>query len=498
MEYTYDGVGNMTGYSQAFGSTNPDVTTYAYDQANRPTSVSSAVGTFDLDVDDDGRTSGISFPNPNNSFGLDLSYDYTKAGKPTEFEWRIPSSNTRIATWSYDYTRGGADVSQLQSRTLDINGTTNQEGTTEYTYDEQRLTGLTNTSSLGLDYDYTYDKVGNILSESAGATTTHYGYDRAGQRCWQGTTEGTAAQKLSRTCATGPSGSTLLDHDAAGNNTGTTSDPITYNERSQVTSIGGTTQDYLDQGNDLRRTRGSERHLSGTLGLTATTSSAGTVYYTRDPSGNILAGRIGTTSWYYLTEPNGNVAALTDVNGATLGTYEYSPYGRTTITGNVAFNPIRWLASWQETTTTSEQTYKLGARYYQTNGAFTQPDPITGNQTDPRTLTAYNYAGADPINQQDPSGYFSVTSVLSYADKGLGYGVKAFGLASYPITAFSIGTLVAQSDYQRAGAKVAGFATGALFGVACSPFATTGVGAFACAAGATLTGSAVEQSINSY
>ena len=29
--------------------------------------------------------------------------------------------------------------------------------------------------------DYIYDKVGNILSESAGTTTTHYGYDKAGQ-----------------------------------------------------------------------------------------------------------------------------------------------------------------------------------------------------------------------------------------------------------------------------------------------------------------------------
>lgn len=54
-------------------SSGPLKATYTYDEANRPTAVTSAVGTFSLDVDDDGRTTGISFPNPNNSAGLELS-----------------------------------------------------------------------------------------------------------------------------------------------------------------------------------------------------------------------------------------------------------------------------------------------------------------------------------------------------------------------------------------------------------------------------------------
>lgn len=44
--------------------------------------------------------------------------------------------------------------------------------------------------------DPTYDNVGNILSEKIDATTTHYGYDEAGELCWQGSAAGTTVQKL--------------------------------------------------------------------------------------------------------------------------------------------------------------------------------------------------------------------------------------------------------------------------------------------------------------
>lgn len=164
-----------------------------------------------------------------------------------------------------------------------------------------------------------------------------------------------------------------------------------------------------------------------------------------------------------MNELNGNVAALTDASGATLGTYEYSPYGRTTITGNVAFNPIRWLASWQETTT-SEQTYKLGARYYQTNGAFTQPDPITGNQTDPRTLTAYNYAGGDPINQQDASGYS--------AGEVFGGALSVFKAASLVSDAYGIYSDFSTGNTRGGIAGIAGLAVGGATVGACTYFSS--------------------------
>ena len=58
---------------------------------------------------------------------------------------------------------------------------------------------------------------------------------------------------------------------------------------------------------------------------------------------------------------------------------------------------------------------KLGARFYNTNGMFTQPDALSGNLGDPRTMTSYNYAGGDPINQADANGLF-FTAAARFAD----------------------------------------------------------------------------------
>jgi len=52
---------------------------------------------------------------------------------------------------------------------------------------------------------------------------------------------------------------------------------------------------------------------------------------------------------------------------------------------------------------TSGSIYKLGARYYDAQGHFTQPDPIMpGGGT-------YNYAEGDPVNGSDPSGLYSIS-----------------------------------------------------------------------------------------
>ena len=55
--------------------------------------------------------------------------------------------------------------------------------------------------------------------------------------------------------------------------------------------------------------------------------------------------------------------------------------------------------------------YYLRARYYdQGVGRFTQMDTWMGRNHDPITLHKYLYANADPINNIDPSGHFSLGS----------------------------------------------------------------------------------------
>ena len=54
--------------------------------------------------------------------------------------------------------------------------------------------------------------------------------------------------------------------------------------------------------------------------------------------------------------------------------------------------------------------YYLRARYYnQENGRFVAADPWQGNVFEPVTLHKYLYAGANPSNNHDPSGYLSLS-----------------------------------------------------------------------------------------
>ena len=483
----YDGAGNMIGYQQNIhGVTAPDITFYAWDAANRPDYMFNSLGLTDFANDDDGRMDEITFPAYSGHPGTQVTYDYGRNGRPNETKWKNRSGTTTQATWAYDYTRtidfplGSVkfESPQMQKRTVTSSaGIT--AGTRDYTYDAQRLTAVDD--SGGTDYEYTYDDVDNIRSEKAGSTTTNYGYNMAGERCWRGSTAGTDKQKISRSCVTGPSGSGSYSRDADGNNQGlsSSSTPTTYNDRKQVTNIDGLAQDHLDQGNDLRSSTGNVRTINGPMGVTAFQQGEQTVFLSRAPSGQLLTFRpVDGTPLYYISEPNGNIAGATDVLGTLQATYQYSPYGKTTTGGLGHFNPFRYLGEWQETNASGDPGhYKMGARYYDTSGMFTQPDALTGNMGDPRTMTAYNYAGADPINQADPSGY----SFLGDLDDSLKGYAKLTGVVGNITTAIDGLEALQNGDLNEVAALTFGFAVGTFVGAACTTaFGASGVALVGC------------------
>ncbi|WP_344204269.1 RHS repeat-associated core domain-containing protein, partial [Aeromicrobium alkaliterrae] len=473
-----DAVDNLISYHQIVSGQPADVTNYAYDDANRPNLVQNAFGFTQIASDDDGRTKTITFPEQAGYPGTRLDYDYTNAGQPELMTWKTRDNASLVAKWDYKYTKTipgtsiVVDTPQQQSRQVTSSFVT--AGTTTYSYSQQRLMSATDTA--GPDYTYTYDNVGNILSEKIDTTTTHYGYDKAGELCWQGGTAGTTAQKLSLTCAAGPAGSTPFTSDAAGNNLGTTGAPLTYNDDSQVTAVGGKTQTYLDQGNDLRTKSATTLLINGPLGITAFKEGGQTVYISRLPDGTPLTSRptYGTQS-YFITEQDGSVAFLVDPFGYNVGSYTYSPYGKTTLGPGVSqYNPFRWVGQWQETTASGDPgLYKLGARYYSTTGHFTQPDAMEGNLGDPRTMTAYNYAGGDPINQADPSGYSAVDRFKKFVKKADG----ALGKAGQVIGVAEVGYNLYKRRWKKAAAKATGLVVGGGVGAGCSAAASaTGVG----------------------
>ena len=171
-------------------------------------------------------------------------------------------------------------------------------------------------------------------------------------------------------------------HDAAGNNLNTAAEPTSYNNQTRSPSLGGLAMKYLDLGNDIRTDAGGTELVEGPLGISARKTGTEITWYTRIPDGMILNARQGASVQNYVTEPhNQSVAALYAPNGdlsVPTNTRPTEDHGRRRDRRNVADqNPFRYISGRQETAG-AEDYYKLGARYYDTNGHFTQPDPLAG------------------------------------------------------------------------------------------------------------------------
>ncbi len=277
---------------------------------------------------------------------------------------------------------------------------------------------VSDTATGAPDYSYTFDGAGNVRKETKAGNETWYGYDRAGQLCWEHTSDpGSGALVDNCGTATTPGAATDYGQDDGGNSLGTTADPYGYNDFNQVDSIDGVAQKYRDLGNDLRVTTGNTRMVDSSLGVISRTTGTGptaqATYYLRDPDGALLASYPAMTQTgyknqavYYLTNHQDSVVMLLNAGGARVGWYRYSPYGDPTIVeqanGAATENPWRYLSAYYSGENGGY--HHLGARMYDNRSHFTQPDPERGNLGEPLRTNAYGYAGADPCNNSDPNG----------------------------------------------------------------------------------------------
>ncbi|HEX9938189.1 MAG TPA: RHS repeat-associated core domain-containing protein [Longimicrobium sp.] len=111
-----------------------------------------------------------------------------------------------------------------------------------------------------------------------------------------------------------------------------------------------------------------------------------------------LGVRRGTAQYYFATDANGNVLALTDSAGTVKNQYRYSPYGVAELVSETVANPLRYAArEWDA----DAGLYFNRARWYDPQfQRFVSQDPI-GIEGG---LNLYAYADNDPVNANDPSG----------------------------------------------------------------------------------------------
>jgi RHS repeat-associated protein len=254
----------------------------------------------------------------------------------------------------------------------------------------------------------------------------------------------------------GPTGS--YTYDGAGNQT---SSPIesnlSYNSKNQTSSAtpsggGAVALTYANNGQDERTGDGSTTFVSGNLGLDRMVVGGTTTYFIRNNVGSLIGEHVGSTSYYYLKDNEGSIVAVISSSGSVQDRTAYDPYGQVTSSSGSVSNPYGYAGGY----TQGSGLVKFGARYYNpTVGSFTQEDASS-------ETAGYLYAGNDPTNEIDPTGFSTTTDLLEDCGKGAvqGLAVGAFTGAD----ATGVGAV---------GAAATGCATSTIVGVVGDVFGPT-------------------------
>jgi len=108
------------------------------------------------------------------------------------------------------------------------------------------------------------------------------------------------------------------------------------------------------------------------------------------------------TASFYGLDGMGSVRVLTDATGAVTDTYDYDAWGNAVNTTGATSNLFLYRGEQYDS---DLGLYYLRARYFNPlSGRFLTRDPKAGHIKVPATLHKYFYAGADPVNLDDPSG----------------------------------------------------------------------------------------------
>ena len=395
VEFSYDDAGNLaTQHSgPTAGSPQPDVSlTYAYDQRDAPTTLTSPAGVtryafdarlrldtvtdpqgglFDLSYDNGDRLTGFTRPN-----GVTDTLVWDGADQLTS---RSASLGTSVlAASAYGYDVGGS------RQTL-----TDGFGIHAFTVDgRDRLTAATHPAGSSIPAEsYTYDAVGNRTSwpgspaasvsvDAANHLTRDGRYDYAYDN------EGNLTRRVDR----GTSATTTYDWNAdhqllAVHLPGGATNTYRYDalgRRIEVAAGAAVTRYVYDGSNVLLEYDGA--------------NALATSYVTGMGAGPAFEARRAGQSTFPLTDGLGSTIATTDAAGAVVGTYRYSSFGVPVgaSAGTYSFTGHQYDAA--------TGLYYARARYFDpTLGRFLSEDPIPA-------INAYPYADNDPVDLIDPYG----------------------------------------------------------------------------------------------
>jgi RHS repeat-associated protein len=423
--FAYDAAGNRTSMTDGAGTQ-----TRTYDAADRLTGVTSGTDSFSYAYDLAGNLTSRTYPggavtsysyDADNqlasaaSGGATTNYTYDVAGELTQTT--LPASNGYVETRTYDRAgrltevknANGTSVLSDFTSTLDAvgnpttivrSGATSETAT--YSYDaNDRLTGVCYQSSCPGGSDpfirWTYDAVGNRLTEARPSGTTTYTYNSGDELTSAGSTSYSYDQDGNETAA----GSRTFSYDLANRLTSTTSGSST------------TTYSYDGDGNRLQASTGSQ-NSDQTNYLWDSSGALPEIALERDSNNTTIRRYIygvtriamlsGGGTYYYGYDVLGSVANVTSSTGTTEWTDSYEPFGalRAEVQNDPSAPPNEMKFAGELADPTG--LYYLRARQYDAlTGRFLTLDPADSSSDQP-LLSSYAYAADRPTVMGDPTG----------------------------------------------------------------------------------------------
>jgi RHS repeat-associated protein len=384
--YGYDLAGNVVrrGY--------PDGTAidFGFDEDERLASVTSAGGTTGYAYDAAGHLTETTLPAAN---GYSETRGYDRAGRLVELDNRTAATTLSGFVSTLDPVGNPVEV----VRTGDLGGTE----TFGYDAGDRLVSVCYQAGGCPGGGDpfvrWSYDRVGNRLSETRPAGTTSYSYD--------------ALDELTQAGATG------YGYDADGNQVSAGAVGFGYDLAGRLTSStsGGSTTSYRYDG-DGNRLQASSGGLAAqtTNYLWDTNQALPQLALERDGDDTLLrrysygVRRISISTpgggFYYHYDPLGSVADLTSATGTSEWSESYEPFGgsrsETQDDPTAPANPFKYAGEYAD----PGGLYDLRARQYDpATGSFLSRDPAAAAAGSPST-SAYAYAGDQPTVMIDPSG----------------------------------------------------------------------------------------------
>ncbi len=299
------------------------------------------------------------------------------------------------------------------------------------------ITGITNTLDPTQNKTFGYDALDRLTSANASGIWGSLGwtYDEVGNRLTENSTAYiyvTGSNKLSTV------GGISYGFDNNGNTTAEGTRAFTYNQNQRLDwvtegmSIFGV---YLYNGNGQRVKKlvnGTTTifHYNLTGQIMAESDSAGTisteyVYLNGQP----LAKIEGANTYYYHNDHLGTPQKLTDSTGTVVWAADYKPFGEATVTVSTITNNLRFPGQYYDAETGLHYNYYRD--YNPLIGRYSQADPL-GLLKGSNHLFVYGLN--NPVNRSDFYGLVSTPDVIAYliaAKTGYEVGQVIWELSTY-------------------------------------------------------------------